>query len=191
MAINKIIYGGRTLIDLTADTVTSDKLLSGYTTHDKTGASITGTCTFNADTTDATATADELLKDKTAYVNGVKVTGKMKNVGAVAGKITNMLPYTVPIGYHDGSGTVAIDELEKKKLIPANIRQGITILGVAGTMSTTEGSRPQSKSVTPSTESQTILPDSGYNCLSQVTVTKIPYTESSNSAGGTTVTIAG
>lgn len=191
MAINKIIYGGRTLIDLTADTVTSDKLLSGYTTHDKTGASITGTCTFNADTTDATATADELLKDKTAYVNGVKVTGKMKNVGAVAGKITNMLPYTVPIGYHDGSGTVAIDELEKKKLIPANIRQGITILGVAGTMSTTEGSRPQSKSVTPSTESQTILPDTGYNCLSQVTVAKIPYTESSNSAGGTTVTIAG
>lgn len=191
MAINKIIYGGRTLIDLTADTVTSDKLLSGYTTHDKTGASITGTCTFNADTTDATATADELLKDKTAYVNGVKVTGKMKNVGAVAGKITNMLPYTVPIGYHDGSGTVAIDELEKKKLIPANIRQGVTILGVAGTMSTTEGSRPQSKSVTPSTESQTILPDSGYNCLSQVTVAKIPYTESSNSAGGTTVTIAG
>lgn len=191
MAINKIIYGGRTLIDLTADTVTSDKLLSGYTTHDKTGASITGTCTFNADTTDATATADELLKDKTAYVNGVKITGKMKNVGAVAGKITNMLPYTVPIGYHDGSGTVAIDELEKKKLIPANIRQGITILGVAGTMSTTEGSRPQSKSVTPSTESQTILPDTGYNCLSQVTVAKIPYTESSNSAGGTTVTIAG
>lgn len=191
MAINKIIYGGRTLIDLTADTVTSDKLLSGYTTHDKTGASITGTCTFNADTTDATATADELLKDKTAYVNGVKVTGKMKNVGAVAGKITNMLPYTVPIGYHDGSGTVAIDELEKKKLIPANIRQGITILGVAGTMSTTEGSKPQSKSVTPSTESQTILPDTGYNCLSQVTVAKIPYTESSNSAGGTTVTIAG
>lgn len=191
MAINKIIYGGRTLIDLTADTVTSDKLLSGYTTHDKTGASITGTCTFNADTTDATATADELLKDKTAYVNGVKVTGKMKNVGAVAGKITNMLPYTVPIGYHDGSGTVAIDELEKKKLIPANIRQGVTILGVAGTMSTTEGSKPQSKSVTPSTESQTILPDSGYNCLSQVTVAKIPYTESSNSAGGTTVTIAG
>lgn len=191
MAINKIIYGGRTLIDLTADTVTSDKLLSGYTTHDKTGASITGTCTFNADTTDATATADELLKDKTAYVNGVKVTGKMKNVGAVAGKITNMLPYTVPIGYHDGSGTVAIDELEKKKLIPANIRQGITILGVSGTMSTTEGSRPQSKSVTPSTESQTILPDTGYNCLSQVTVAKIPYTESSNSAGGTTVTIAG
>ena len=191
MAINKIIYGGRTLIDLTADTVTSDKLLSGYTTHDKTGASITGTCTFNADTTDATATADELLKDKTAYVNGVKVTGKMKNVGAVAGKITNMLPYTVPIGYHDGSGTVAIDELEKKKLIPTNIRQGITILGVAGTMSTTEGSKPQSKSVTPSTESQTILPDSGYNCLSQVTVAKIPYTESSNSAGGTTVTIAG
>ena len=43
MAKNKIIYNGNTLIDLTGDTVTADKLLQGYTAHDRTGALITGT----------------------------------------------------------------------------------------------------------------------------------------------------
>lgn len=42
MAINKVVYGGNTLVDLTGDTVTADKILSGYTAHDKSGASITG-----------------------------------------------------------------------------------------------------------------------------------------------------
>lgn len=45
MSVNKVIYGNRTLIDLSADTVTADKLLSGYTAHDKSGAQITGTAT--------------------------------------------------------------------------------------------------------------------------------------------------
>lgn len=35
MTINKVIYGGRTLIDLTGDTVTADKILSGFTAHDR------------------------------------------------------------------------------------------------------------------------------------------------------------
>lgn len=41
--VNKVIYGNSTLIDLTSDTVTADKVLSGYTAHDASGASITGT----------------------------------------------------------------------------------------------------------------------------------------------------
>jgi len=56
-------------------------------------------------------------------------------------------------------------------------------------MSGTEGAKPQSKTVTPSTQAQTVLPDTGYNYLSQVTVAAIPYVESENTAGGTTVTI--
>lgn len=47
MAINKVIYGGETLIDLTGDTVTADKILSGFTAHDKAGEPITGTCEFD------------------------------------------------------------------------------------------------------------------------------------------------
>lgn len=41
--VNKVIYGNSTLLDLTSDTVSADKVLSGYTFHDKSGASVTGT----------------------------------------------------------------------------------------------------------------------------------------------------
>lgn len=191
MAISKVVYGGRTLIDLTADTVTSDKILKGYTAHGADGEPLTGTCTFDSDTTDATASDAEILSGKIAYVKGTKKTGTMPNRGAVAGKIsTKAGAYSVPQGYHDGSGKVTIDSTEQAKLIPENIRDGVIILGVEGTMSGTEGAKPQAKTVTPTTEAQTVLPDTGYNYLSQVTVAAIPYVESDNSTGGTTVTIA-
>lgn len=110
MAINKVIYGGRTLIDLSGDTVTADKILDGFTAHDKKGETITGTCKYDVDSSDATAAVAEILQGKTAYVRGKKLT---------------------------------------------------------------------------------VLPDTeeGYNYLSQVTVAAIPYQESENPAGGTTVTI--
>lgn len=191
MAINKVIYGGNTLIDLTGDTITPDKLARGVTAHDKSGEQITGTNTFDSDTQDATAAAAEILNGKTAYVRGAKVTGSMKNNGAVTGKISKKdEQYTVPQGFHDGSGKVSIDSTEQAKIIPENIREGITLLGVQGTMSGTEDANPQSKTVTPSTEAQVVLPDTGYNYLSQVTVNAIPYEETDNSAGGVTVTIA-
>ncbi len=191
MAISKVIYGGNTLIDLTSDTVEASKMLKGITAHGADGEPVTGTCTFDANTQDATATAAEILSGKTAYNKAQKVTGTMKNNGSVSGIInTKVGVYTVPQGYHDGSGKVQIDSTEQAKLIPANIREGITVLGVEGTMSGTEDALPQSKTVTPTTEEQVILPDTGFNYLSQVTVGAIPYTESDNSAGGVTVTIA-
>lgn len=189
---NKIIYGGDVLIDLTGDTVTAATLLSGAKAHDKSGAPITGTCAFDADTSDATAVAAEILATKTAYVNGNKITGTMPNNGAVAGKITSKAGYTIPQGYHDGSGTVTLDNASDSALVANNIREGVEILGITGTMSGSEGMKPQSKTVTPSTAAQTILPDSPtYNCLSQVTVNAISYVETDNAAGGVTVTIAG
>lgn len=190
--ISKVVYGGKTLIDLTADTVTAAKILSTYTAHDKSGAPIVGTCTFNADTSDATAAGAEILAGKTAYVNGVKITGEMKNNGAVSGVISKKADsYTVPIGYHDGAGRVAISSTEQAKIIATNIRAGVSILGVTGTMSGTESVKVQAKTVTPTTTQQTVLPDSsqGFNYLSQVTVNAIPYNESDNAQGGKTVTI--
>lgn len=192
MAISKIIYGGNTLIDLTQDTVVADKLLSGYTAHGADGEVVEGACTFDADTQDATAADSEILEGKSAYVKGTKKTGTMKNNGGVAGTISAKdEQYTVPQGYHDGSGKVSIAESEQQKIIAENIREGVTILGVEGTMSGTEDATPQAKTVTPSTVEQTILPDTedGYNYLSQVTVAAIPYVESENTAGGITVTI--
>lgn len=191
MANSKIIFGGEVLIDLTADTVVADKMLSGYTAHGANGELITGTCTYNADTSDATASDAEILLGKTAYNKGNKLTGTMPNNGGVAGTIaTKAGAYTVPQGYHDGSGKVTIDATEQGKLIPKNIREGITVLGVLGTMSGTEGAIPEARTVIPTTSDQTIQPGEGYNFLSSVTVKAIPYVESANSAGGTTVTIA-
>ncbi len=190
MAISKVIYDGNTLIDLTADTVEAGSLLAGVKAHGADGEPIVGTCKFDANTQDATAAASEILAGKTAYNKGAKVTGTMKNNGAVAGAITTKDGvYSVPQGYHDGSGKVQIDATEKAKLIPGNIREGVTVLGVEGSMSGTEGAIPQSKTVTPTTNQQTVLPDEGYNYLSQVVVAAIPYSESQNSAGGLTATI--
>ena len=188
MAINKVIYGGTTLIDLTGDTVTASDLAYGVKAHDKSGTQITGTNTYDADTSDADATASEILLNKTAYVNGAKLTGSMPNRGAVSGTIsTKAGTYTIQQGYHDGSGSVAISSTEQAKIIAANIKSGVTILGVEGSYAG-EAVTAQSKSATPSTTSQTILPDEGYDYLSQVTVAAIPYTETANSYG-TTVTI--
>lgn len=189
MAYNKVIYGGNTLIDLTGDTVDAAHLLTGYTAHGKDGEAITGACSYDADTGDATAGAGDILSGKTAYAGGGKLTGSMANKGAVSGTIaTKAGEYTIPAGYHNGSGKVTISPTEQDKLIAGNIKSGVTILGVEGTYSGA-AIKAQSKNATPTTSQQTIQPDSGYDYLSSVVVAAIPYAEAANDAGGTTVTI--
>lgn len=191
MAKNKIIFGEEVLIDLTSDTVTADKLAQGITAHDKTGTVITGTSTKDSDTSDATAAVAEILAGRTAYARGAKLTGTMPDNGGIASFISGKSQeVSVPMGFHDGSGKVSISTEEQEKIIPANIKQGITVLGVEGEYSG-ESFLAQSKTATPSRTQQTIQPDAGYDFLSSVTVNAIPYTETENAAGGTTVTIAG
>lgn len=190
--INKIVYGNTVLIDLTADTVTEDKILASYTAHDASGNIITGTCDFDVNSQDATVKVAEMLIGKTAYARGTKLTGTMPNNGSISLTISEVNEeVSVAQGYHDGSGKVSILETEKAKLIASNIKQGITILGVTGTLEPSSAIKVHAKTVTPKTTQQTILPDEGYDYLAQVTVNPIPYVETDNSAGGKTVTIAG
>ena len=190
--VNKVVYGNRTLIDLTSDTVTKDKILSGFTAHDKSGTIITGTCDFDVNSTDATVAVAEILEGKTAYARGAKLVGTMPNKGAVNGSIANKEEeFTIPTGFHDGSGKVGIDTTEKSKIIAANIKEGVTILGVTGTLAPASGVKAQSKTITPGITEISVLPDEGYDYLSTVTVSAIPTSESDNSAGGITFTIAG
>ncbi len=189
---SKVVLGdGTVLIDLTGDDVTPGNLAKGIKAHDKSGAPIVGTSTKDADTSDATAVAAEILLGKIAYAKGSKLTGTMPNNGA---KTLNVIkkdtPVPIPQGYHDGSGVAQVDPTEAAKIIPENIRDGISILGVEGTMSGTEGAKPQAKSVTPSFAQQVVSPDSPtYNYLSQVTVAAIPVVYADNAQGGKTVTI--
>lgn len=189
MGRSKIIFGNEVLMDLTSDTVTAADLASGKTAHGADGSLITGTNTKDADTSDATAAASEILTGKSAYVRGSKVEGSMPNRGAISETIDDKDDViTVPNGYHDGSGTVEIDSTEKAKLIAGNIKSGVEILGVTGDYSGEEVTA-QTKSATPYTTAQTVLPDVGYDYLSQVNVAAISYVETPNAAGGVTVTI--
>lgn len=189
MAINKVIYGSNTLIDLTPDSVTPETLQQGITAHNAAGEPITGTSTKDSDTSDATLTVAEAPLGKTFYARGDKQVGTAPVNGGIEETISSVdETVTIPFGYHDGSGKVEISETEKEKIIPANIKQGITVLGVEGEY-TGEGTSAQSKTAIPSSVEQIIQPDEGYDYLSSVTVNPIPYTETENSAGGITVTI--
>lgn len=186
-----VLSTGEVLIDLTSDTVDAAHLLSGYSAHGADGAPVSGACSYDADTSSDTATADEILATKTAHARGTALTGTMTNNGAVTGTIsTKAGTYTVPQGYHDGSGTVAIASAQQALLIPGNIKQGVTVLGVTGDYGGEAVSVQSNKNATPSlTAAVEVTPDSGYDYLAKVTVAQISVTRTLNAAGGYTVTI--
>lgn len=178
--INKVVYGGRTLIDLSADTIEASDVINSKTFHDKNGAVVTGTCSYDANTNDATASASEILATKTAYVKGAKVTGTMPNIGKQTSKITTKAQaVSISAGSHDGSGTVSIDSTEQAKIIASNIKNGVSILGVTGTYTGSELVKATAGTATPSTTPQTLLPTNfgDYDYFTQFTVSAIPYSE--------------
>ena len=193
MANNKIIVDGEVLIDLTQDSVSEDKLGKGVTAHDKAGNQIVGTNTFDVDSSEITTTPAEVLAGKPFAAGGQIKIGEMPNNEGKTYTISNADDViNIPIGFHDGSGTVSIapEELEKLKN-PQNIKNGVIIMGQPGAFTGEGEVTAQAKEVTPSFEAQTVLPDEGVDYLSQVLVKPIPVTRTENAAGGITVTIGG
>lgn len=189
MGVNKLVYAGETKFDLTQDDITAADLKKGVKAHDRAGDPIVGTNTYDSDTQDATAIASQILLGQTAYAMGTKLTGTMPNKGSVVGNISTVAgKYAIPAGYHDGSGNVSIASAEQAKIISGNIKQGVTVLGVEGTYAG-EAVKLQTKTVTPSTAQQTISADEQYDALGSVVVNAIPYVESANDQGGTTISI--
>lgn len=189
--VNQVgLADGTILIDLTSDTAVASDVKSGKYFHLATGERVQGTNTYDSNTTDANAAASEILSGKTAYVNKNKITGEMTNNGSVSGTIsTKAGTYTVPAGYHNGLGSVAIDSTEQAKIVDSNIKSGVTILGVTGTYSG-EAITAGAVNATPYLTSQTILPtDISKDYISEVNIAAITVSRSDNAAGGVTVTI--
>lgn len=190
--VNKVIVGTEVKLDLSGDTITAADLKKGVTAHDKSGAAITGSNENDVNSQDATAAVAEVLEGKTFYARGQKLTGTMPDKGAVALSISGMDDEpAIPMGFHDGSGKAAIVGTEKLKIIPGNIKQGITILGVEGSYGGEAVSAQSNKNVTPNFTQQVVTPDATYDYLAQVTVAAIPVTYTDNAAGGQTLQIGG
>jgi len=86
---------------------------------------------------DGDAIASEVLAGKTFYSNDteVKLTGSMVNVGAQTATITAVADNIVPTqGYHNGAGSISIAAADQAKMIAENFKDGVTILGVLGTL---------------------------------------------------------
>ena len=122
--------------------VTADKILSGYKAYSN-GKLLVGTMKSNgalnsnldcgqsytipagytsggkvttkdlASQTEANAITSEILKDKTAWVKGKKITGTMNNQGAIKQEIKIGGSYKIPAGYHNGNGTVNVTHVLK------------------------------------------------------------------------------
>lgn len=134
MAINKVEFGGDTLIDLTGDNAVASQVLDGRRFHLRNGTQTTGTMAnigiktvdlraFNYPedivdgyvaslrintTLSGNASTSQVLSGSTFYSNSVSSlrTGTMPNIGAVTETISAGDTYTIPEGYHDGTGTV-------------------------------------------------------------------------------------
>jgi len=93
-----------------------------------------GTAKF-FDTSGANVASGDVLTGKTAFGASGSVSGNMADNGSTGGTIaTKAGTVTIPAGYTSG-GTVKIDDAEQAKIIAANIKSGVTLLGQAGGLS--------------------------------------------------------
>ena len=175
--VNKVVFAGNTLIDLSADTVTSDTLLVGTIAHDKNGKIITGTVENLSNI--GTATATDILEGKTALVQGETIVGTMVDNSAHLTnneiQITDLTTLTnLSLSGFFNATTLNFGNL-LEDLEPENILSGTSILGVEGTLVPNVNILLDDPiTVTPTLIEQTISPSSGHDGLSEVTVEPIP-----------------
>lgn len=190
--VNQVVYDGNTLIDLTTDTAVETDVLTGKYFHLATGQRVQGSCTYDMDTSAMDAVAGEILYGKKAGVNGNVITGSMVNNGSNNVTVTGLSGTSIPAGYYSGAGKAVIDSTSSSNLSANNIREGVVILGVEGTLVPESQPTVGPATATPTSSQQVITAASlSLDYITQVTVYAIPYTETDNAQGGKTVVIAG
>lgn len=127
------------------------------------------------DTSDATATANDILSNKTAYADGVKLTGTIPTKSQTITPSTER--QSIDQGYHVGSYVEGVTKDVDSNIVASNIKSGVSILGVTGNVTELNA---QEKEATPTTSEQVITPNSSYNALSKVTIAAVDNTIDSN-----------
>lgn len=182
---------GEKIFDLTRDDVKQEHVQNGIWFHDKTGERKQGTNTKTVDASNVTAEAADVLEGQTFGKGDTVVPGTMPNKYGVDVTIESKEGTVIPRGAYNGTSKVVLSEEDRAKLIPENIKEGITILGVDGEFGADDISAI-SKEITPTFEEQTFNPaDDGVTFYSSVKVNPIPITKTENEYGGITVTIGG
>lgn len=135
--VSKVIFGGRTLVDLTGDTVIAGVLRKGYTAHDKSGTQITGTIpdvTLGEISISVSSSGliTASINQDAGYISEKSGSKTQQLTTQGAQTITpGTADKTIPAGrYLTGVQTIKGDA----KLVAANIKSGVTIFGVTGTM---------------------------------------------------------
>lgn len=153
--VNKVAVNGKTVLDLSGDTVYPGMLAKGITAHDKSGAKITGTLTVPGQET-----------------RNVELNMKSGNQAIVAS--TGMLMKQVTV-------------VKPGTFLPENIKKGVNIGGVIGTLEAGGGSVQPSKSVSITQNgTTTVTPDTGYDALGKV---EVSVNVASGGGGGETTSL--
>ena len=141
--IEKGYYNGEGLIGIASSE--QNKLVPLNIKNDVTILGVRGTYVGEA-ALSGTATPADVLETATISYQGEVVQGTMPNRGGRSGTLTSASQvYTLSEGYYDGTGTVKIDVEERNKLVPSNIRAGVMVLGVYGTLEA--GSTPEAGAI--------------------------------------------
>lgn len=200
MANNKIIFGDEVLIDLTQDDVQESAVLKGITFHRPDGEVSVGECEYSVDASECNALPAEVLAGRSYAVGATVKTGTMANYGGqgidVTADVLSANGQKLPKGYYDGANPIQLQDADK--IIPENIRAGVTILGVAGEVQegVSEDLVAPDQPVTPyrylvggEDSPRTIAPPYPFRYFSTLTLNPIPCSRTANAFGGTTVVI--